>query len=120
MYKTAIAYWMEHPVVGIGLGSYRWRSQEEKISLHSYHIHNTGIWLLTEMGLVGLLLFSGFFLVLFITLVSKRKNADALSIGVTGVLLVMIGASAGTEILYQRYLWFLLGMALVFHEGKQA
>lgn len=28
------------------------------------------------------------------------------------MLLVFAGASVGTEILYQRYLWFLLGLAL--------
>jgi len=112
MLKEAFDYWLEKPVLGIGLGAYYWRHQAGENISHEYQIHNTAIWLLVETGLIGLLLFAGFFICCAARLVDKKSRLEPLSIGVAGVLLVMLGASIGTEILYQRYLWFLLGLAL--------
>lgn len=113
MFKKSFQYWLEQPIIGIGLGSYKWRSEKENVSVHSYHIHNTGIWLLAETGLIGLLLFATFFILIFIAFIRSSKANNNIAIGTAGLLLVMLGASAGTEILYQRYLWFILGLALV-------
>lgn len=116
MFKRAIRYWMEYPIVGIGIGSYQWKSKQAGENPHGYFIHNTGIWLLTETGLVGFLLFFSFFLVCFITFIGKKNIKDSLSVGMAGMLLVMLGASIGTEILYQRYLWFMLGFTLAVNK----
>ncbi len=111
MYQRALGYWQEQPLIGIGLGGFLWHSNLKGVPQSESTIHSTGVWLLTETGVLGFLLFLAFFSVCFIALL--KSKASPLAVGVAGVLLVMLGASAGTEILYQRYLWFLLGMALV-------
>ncbi len=60
-------------------------------------------------------LFSGFFLAVLLALLRCARAppaGDPFLWGTVGVLLVFAGASVGTEILYQRYFWFLLGLAL--------
>ncbi len=119
MFKRSFGYWVDSPIIGIGLGGYLWKSKLENKNPHSYIIHNSGIWLLTEMGLIGFLLFLVFFSNCFFQLVKKGQETEPLTIGMAGILLVMLGASIGTEILYQRYLWFLLGMALTVRPTEQ-
>ena len=77
-------------------------------------IHNSILWLLAETGLIGAALFSIFFLIVTrnLYLAGRAPEADPLLFGVLGILLVFAGASIGTEVLYQRYLWFLTALAL--------
>ncbi len=42
----------------------------------------------------------------------RGKQADPLATGMLGIGLVFLGASVGTEVMYQRYFRFLLGLAL--------
>lgn len=115
--RTASVYeafdmWRESPITGKGLGSYRHRiANRDRIA---GTIHNSGLWLLAETGLVGALLFSAFFFLVLRSLyrAGQAPGSDPLIPGVFAVLLVLAGASIGTEVLYQRYLWFLTGLAL--------
>ncbi|MCH8275503.1 MAG: O-antigen ligase family protein, partial [Armatimonadetes bacterium] len=108
----ALEMWRNAPIVGEGLGSYRRRIEGH--SGFAGTIHNSFLWLLAETGSVGALLFTAFFWIVLRSLyrASRLPEADPLLFGVFGVLLVLAGASIGTEIMYQRYLWFLTGLAL--------
>ncbi len=111
--QAALTYWRQAPILGVGIGTYY---QDYKDVPHVANtIHNTFLWLLTETGLIGAALFSGFFLTVFIALLrqARASPADPFLTGVLGMLLVFAGASIGTEVLYQRYFWFILGLALV-------
>ena len=111
-FHEALTMWRDAPITGTGLGSYRQRiAGGEGVS---GTIHNSLLWLLAETGLIGGALFSAFFLIILrsLYLAGRMSEADPLLFGVFGVLLVLAGASIGTEIMYQRYLWFLTGLAL--------
>ncbi len=100
-------------MIGVGLGRFYW---EERRVGHLLVIHTTFLWLLTETGVIGVTLFVSFFLVCAGTLVKPWRwgTHDPFQMGVLAVLLVVAGASVGTEMMYQRHVWFLLGCALAF------
>lgn len=111
--QHALELWRQSPLLGIGLGSFDWEQERAKAATR-VHIPNTALWLLTETGLVGVLLFGAFFLACFrVVLVQlHRPNRDPFLAGFLGVLLVVAGASIGMEAMYQRHVWLLLGWAL--------
>lgn len=113
--RNAISAWRGSPVLGIGLGSFYWEQQRAELNHKPGYIHNTALWLLTETGLVGLLLFLGFFLACARGLILpwRGRDTDPFQVAAFGALLVCVGASVGMEALYQRHLWFLVGWALV-------
>lgn len=119
-FHEALKMWRDAPITGTGLGSYRQRiAGGEDVS---GTIHNSFLWLLAETGSVGALLFAAFFWIVLRSLyrASRLPEADPLLFGVFGVLLVLAGASIGTEIMYQRYLWFLTGLALTLPRQAEA
>ena len=59
--KQALRLWREAPLVGIGLGGFYWDQLRSKVP-QPIQLHNTWLWLLTETGIVGLVLFALFFL----------------------------------------------------------
>jgi len=110
--KLAFSLWSTSPIIGAGLGVYI--STEDQAGQPARTIHNTALWLLTETGLVGLCLFTVFFLVVMRTCLRARTvENDILAAGVFGVLIMYAGASIGTEVMYQRIPWFLLGLGLI-------
>lgn len=112
MTKRALRYWRDRPVIGVGLGNYIWLSQRDGYRANAPH--STGLWILTEMGLIGFAMFLVFFLVCLRKLVWRqgRLETDEIRLGIAAAMLVMAGSSIGTEVLYQRYLWVLLGIGL--------
>lgn len=105
--KDAVSMWQETPIFGAGLGSFYNGSAD----LYGTAIvqHNSVMWVLSEMGVFGLLLFSGLFLSLirFVFFSARprgvRQNAVIL-------LLLSLGAMAMFhEMLYQRIFWLFLG-----------
>jgi O-antigen ligase len=107
---SAIAFemWQQSPIIGIGLGSFLHAqavAEAEPLQL----IHTSGLWLLTETGLVGTLLVVGFGLYCVRALLAERS---ALSRAALGMIAVFVAGSVGNELMYQRYFWFFLGLAL--------
>ncbi|MCZ6804997.1 MAG: hypothetical protein O7D86_14010 [Proteobacteria bacterium] len=104
---------MDKPIFGIGIGSFYW-DQFERNEINPAVIHNSAQWILTEMGSIGMLIF----LLLFYSLIrvfwmnKDTVNDSHMFIGMIGVILVFVGVSVGTEALYQRYLWVLLGITV--------
>lgn len=105
--------WLQHPVSGVGLGSYLWSEARLGITLPQ-QIHSTGLWLLAETGLPGAILVTGF---LAVSLWSLRpwaavNRGDPLAVFGFSMLLAFAGFSLGQEAIYQRHFWFLLGIVL--------
>lgn len=111
LYEQAVEMWIEQPWFGAGLGTF-WRVQQESTDKSAYVNHNTILWLASETGIVGLLVFGGGVLFAGVVLARKARTVGIAG-GALGMLLVLVGASAGTEVMYQRYAWFFCGMALV-------
>ncbi len=107
--RRALALWFDNPVLGLGLGS--WLDAEMALGhAEVTTLHATGLWLLVETGVVGFLVFAAFFAVLV------RRFASSASDPYVLAALGLIGAfglgSIGTELLYQRQLWLILGLGV--------
>lgn len=110
LYEQAVEMWKEQPWLGAGLGAF-WRTQQELADKAANVNHNTLLWLASEMGIVGIAVFGGAVLLACVTLARKARSLGVAG-GALGMLLVLIGASAGTEVMYQRYAWFFCALAL--------
>lgn len=106
--EGSIALWSSAPLTGAGLGVYLHR-ETELGKRAPQQIHNTYLWLLAETGLVGFVLFTGFFVTLLVGSWRGRRHDDCLLIAIP--ILGMFGLFAVLqEALYQRHIWFLAGI----------
>lgn len=114
--KDSFVMWLENPFFGAGLGAFYTGSE----AIYGFSIvqHNSVLWVLSEMGLFGFLMFFVLFLsmarfVFFSAKRGMRHNAVIL-------LLLSLGAMAMFhEMLYQRIFWLFLGAVIaVSMSGK--
>lgn len=104
----------QHPITGAGLGSLLHYQEQQHGKLIST-LDTTFLWILTEMGPFGLF---GFVLVyiMMVHRLYKREPSEAAHTLLSKAALFMLIAfgmfSLFHEILYSRFLWFILGMAL--------
>jgi hypothetical protein len=77
-------------------------------------IHTTSLWLLTETGLIGVLLVAFFLFRLLCISYPMTKFKDVFLLGSFGILISFVAASLTTEVMYQRHIWFLIGLSLGF------
>ena len=99
---------LENPLFGAGLGAY---FEQTQASGKAVIIHSTIIWLLAEMGIVGLLAFAVPALHLFLDS-WKHANTDR---GALVIFLIFLGfgiTSLVHELLYQRVFWLILGLVI--------
>ena len=115
--KDALNLIREHPVTGAGLGTML-HTQNEQHGKSIDVIDNSLLWILTEMGPLGLFGFIWVFIVMLRALYNKDEP-DSFSQAVFLLLLVFGIFSIFHEILYTRFLWFVLGMALVVPKARQ-
>ena len=124
----ALDLWKSRPIPGAGLGvflAYERERGEPEADLTQ--IHNTALWIMTELGLAGFAVFGTAFVSLLIFFYRSEKwlrgrdppAADAALAG----LLVMAGwftMSLAHELMYQRVPWFILGlcMGVIFAAGQ--
>lgn len=117
--QQAVAMWRQHPWFGAGLGSF-WRAQQSRQVDYAFVNHSTLLWLASETGIVGVSVFLAGVLASLVALV-RRVPDVALAGGVLGMLCVVMAASIGTEVMYQRYTWCFMGAALALasrHETR--
>ena len=100
--STGIELFGESYGLGIGLGQYRAETGEI--------IHNTALWLLVEMSLVGVALFAAMVIVPALALRPMWRSQAPLAGALLGAHVAMIVTSAGIEAIYQRHWWLLLGL----------
>ncbi|HBA67629.1 MAG TPA: hypothetical protein DCZ48_15930 [Methylococcaceae bacterium] len=107
--------WLDSPLFGAGLGVFyekspAWIGRPQVI-------HNTMLWILAELGLVGALLVLGVFIGLFRFVWQKRK----LYFHWILLMLLMLFAiiSQAHEFFYQRIFWLVLGALLAKPLSRQ-
>ena len=108
--------WRQEPIFGAGLGSYL-AIQEAEDNGRAIVIHSTGLWLLVETGLVGVAVFFGAFTTILIGVWRRASGATVADDRPFHrcTLFFLIGfavMSLGHDLLYQRVLWLVLGLAL--------
>ena len=107
----------DNPVLGRGLGAYVAEQNKTPYTV----IHSTPVWLMAEMGLIGLLAFLAPAFRIF-QIEARQVQSNAVSSVIVFMLLAFAMMSAVHEMLYQRPLWLLLGAALSltsFTEAKE-
>lgn len=103
----------DNPVFGHGLGAYIAEQGKATYVI----IHSTPVWLMAELGLVGLLAFV-FPAFRIVQMEATRIEVDPVS-GLLVFMLIAFGMmSAVHEMLYQRPIWLLLGAALSIMPSK--
>ena len=95
-YKLSINLFKQKPIVGNGLGSWKYKSIENKSSKTSsvfipYYTHNDFLQILMEAGLVGLFIYLAFFLLVLKTLF---KNRDSKSFIPLIIALILVTANS--------------------------
>ncbi len=106
-------YQKSDPLVGAGLGSYK-PFQIEKRGEFINIMDFTGLWLLVETGAVGLFVFFAFFAAAALTLFNHGfiKDQGGYYRAMFVFLILFGGMSVLHELMYTRFLWFAMGLAL--------
>jgi uncharacterized membrane protein YbhN (UPF0104 family) len=102
---------LEHPLLGAGLGAFR----NKLIMFDSDQpllIHSTSVWLLAELGIVGLVTFAT--PAVYALLVElRRRHADSAGQLIALCLIGFGVMSVPADMLYQRTFWLLFGAAVM-------
>ena len=109
-----VSLFFSHPIFGVGLGVYMHEQLRMGTALV---IHSTPIWLLAEGGIVGLAVFAIPCGLIFMNAWRARQN-DMFEQSVILTLVTFAVMSSVHELLYQRMLWLVLGVALAFVVGS--
>lgn len=111
----ALELWSKSPVLGVGLGTVQY-SEPAKFGKFLDVVDSTPIWLLTETGIVGAMIFASFFwlIVFYLSreLRSPHRYIQTINSISLGVLLLFAIMSVMHELMYTRFLWFFLGIAI--------
>ncbi|HTK85583.1 MAG TPA: O-antigen ligase family protein [Patescibacteria group bacterium] len=124
--SDALVLWRTHPLTGAGLGSF-WDFSQKKYAETTKPVEIidcTSLWLLTETGLAGLAIFSFFFALILFGLLKGIRQGDGEEIAFLQsaviFLVCFVFMSLFQEILYTRFLWFIMGLALARPAGVTA
>lgn len=111
MFLRAISFWQENKLFGVGLGS--WLILENQLGNH-HTIHNTILWSLAELGLVGALLIASMFIYFvwfFSSNVLKKHQASQCIAGLSVIVFAFVFSQA-SDIFFQRILWLIMGFLI--------
>jgi putative inorganic carbon (HCO3(-)) transporter len=102
----ALQAFMQHPLLGGGIGSFR--MGEGEIA------HNSAMWFLADFGIAGLAVLLGFLGWFFVKGLTAYRLAPARERPLVLALLLahtaMFGLAMGIEAFYQRHWWMVLGL----------
>ena len=115
----ALELWANSPLIGTGLGTTQ-AEEPKHFGVFLDVIDSTPIWLLTETGLIGVSIFAAFFWLILFNLAreTERGNTETRTIdyAAMGIFLTFAIMSVMHEIMYTRFLWFILGIAITIPE----
>ena len=104
--KEGLDLFRQSPIWGKGLGFYL-RDQ-------GVLVHNTIVWILAELGLIGIMAFAWFIIAHFRrALFNIRHSSERLlpaNIGLLSSFVAMAALSVGIEALYQRHWWMMMAL----------
>ncbi len=114
--KDCIDLIKQYPLQGAGLGTALY-TQAQKHGKRVDIVDNTSLWILTEMGLIGLAVFLSSYGSMALSLKRKSRagGEEENRIFTSAALLILMNFAVFClfhEILYTRFLWFILGFAL--------
>ena len=100
MWKMSMTAWKEHPVIGVGLGGYESTTasvhvdfQRGNMDIHAFKTsHNTYLMILTESGVIGLVMFVAWMISFLLRGVQSLRE-DPLRVGVFGGAIIWFSAA---------------------------
>jgi hypothetical protein len=108
--KGGFAMFSEHPIFGAGLGAFiESYTREHGVPLV---IHSTPLWLLAEMGVIGLFVFTAPFVRVLKHETYAAERGDPARIVLILALLAFGAIAVVHDIAYQRSFWLVLGAAM--------
>ena len=108
VWKALIYYVIPaHLFFGVGFGLLNVKTVVAPYVLYAKHAHNMFFAILSETGLVGLLLFLSFFIHYFVKII-KSKNLDRVFI--IAILAFAFVNGIGEEMINQRWMWLSFGL----------
>lgn len=105
----------EHPFLGIGYGIQNVRYAVKPYVAMVFHSHNMLLAILSETGIVGLVLY----LILFIYLIRKILNHKNIYVTMAfSVILVGFIIGIGEETINRRWFWLAIGLVLFYLQNE--
>ena len=105
----------EHPLFGAGLGAFR-NKLIMGLGGQPLLIHSTAVWLLAELGVIGLLVFLCPSVGVLVE-ESRHARKDQTSALIVFCLIGLAAMSAPADMLYQRTFWILIGAGLALRRS---
>lgn len=141
-WKIAWREFLDHPVVGVGPGNYRWYAGEyqsadqhakyDRSFAGSYVTHSLYFELISEMGLVGTLLFGAVLAANFRDThwigrtarvrvdTSSTRDAQNLARGLSGAMIGFLVCTVFLSNLYNSYLWLLAAFVAALRTATES
>lgn len=113
--KLALDKLMSSPmtlIFGIGVGVF-YATSAETLGLPLV-VHNTFVWVLSELGVIGFVLFSAMVVVSLLHAHAVARSTSplrSLAVGIVCALVSVLAWFLGTEGLYHRHVWFLMAIS---------
>jgi len=113
LHKTALTMLAEHPIIGVGIGNFRFLFSLER----PIDIHNTLLQIWVENGTIGLIFFIWILERFFRNMVKALKITKdiywrGIILGITASAVGIFVQSVTEYILYAMHVWVLLGIGL--------
>jgi len=102
---SALKAFTRSPLWGIGLGVFPHLEGSKELI-----IHNTFLWLLTETGIIGFLIFGFVMVAIWFAYRKARILGDGEVVGLGSAVGAWLGLMLRIEALYQRHFWFLCAL----------
>jgi O-antigen ligase len=112
LYARAFEQWSEHPIVGLGIGGFYELNDWGAARDEHYAVHNTYLWALVDMGVVGGLLLATTLVGAIARCVRAAPHRGADAALVAAGLAAMAVFDLFVDGYYQRHLWVLMACAL--------
>lgn len=111
MIELGIEQWLKKPILGYGLDTFKYYNAQA--TGHFYYAHNNYVELLYDLGIVGLLLYYGFFAYTAYRLRKNRSKNRSYSILGVGLLIEILMHDIGGISYYTVLTQILLSMAFM-------
>ena len=96
-YKLSLEYFKENPILGMGLGNWKIESipyviDRSNVYIFPYHAHNDFLEVLSELGIIGIILYGSIFIIIIFYLFKllNKSSQDYFKFGLVFVLFFTI------------------------------
>ncbi len=115
--SRGLELWLQNPIFGNGLGAFVASVKAEQGTM--LVIHNSGVWMLAEMGVLGFAIFAVAFFVVVRAALSRASREEPWARVLVLVLLTFALFQMTHDVFYQRLFWLVIGATLFVGPWKR-